>query len=255
MGVDGITFIAQLINLCILIWLLKKFLYHPILRAVENRQQIIMDKVNQAHDEAKKAEEKAQELQNLKIAFANEKKALLEKAYQEAESIKQENNKELALQKEKGIAKLHQELKNQKQAIALEIENLVVENFMVLSNQLCQEFGALSPMDNVVNLFENQLLKIDSATKAQIKKILSQKPFIMLSSSQELTDAQENSIKTALQSCFELQDTTIIKTKIDTDLLLGMQLGVGDMLIEWHLKAYLDKIYDNIRRQLIEKLK
>ena len=41
MQIDGITFLAQIINLAILVWLMKKFLYQPLLKAVEARQKQI----------------------------------------------------------------------------------------------------------------------------------------------------------------------------------------------------------------------
>ena len=39
MGIDLFTLIAQIINLVILLYLLRRFLYIPVLKAVEQRQQ------------------------------------------------------------------------------------------------------------------------------------------------------------------------------------------------------------------------
>ena len=50
MGFDLVTFIAQIVNLFVLVWLLKRFLYRPILEVIEKRQQEIRDKVQAADD-------------------------------------------------------------------------------------------------------------------------------------------------------------------------------------------------------------
>ena len=50
MGFDLVTFIAQIVNLFVLVWLLKRFLYHPILEVIEKRQQEIRNKVQAAED-------------------------------------------------------------------------------------------------------------------------------------------------------------------------------------------------------------
>ena len=38
MGFDLVTFVAQIVNLFVLVWLLKRFLYRPILEVIEKRQ-------------------------------------------------------------------------------------------------------------------------------------------------------------------------------------------------------------------------
>jgi len=39
MLVDWFTVVAQVINFLILVWLLKRFLYKPILRAIDEREK------------------------------------------------------------------------------------------------------------------------------------------------------------------------------------------------------------------------
>ena len=45
MDIDKITFVAQIVNLIVLIWLLKRFLYKPIIQAVDKRQSAILKKL------------------------------------------------------------------------------------------------------------------------------------------------------------------------------------------------------------------
>ncbi|MDY6407677.1 MAG: hypothetical protein SPL08_03120, partial [Pseudomonadota bacterium] len=63
MGFSWVTFFAQIINLFLLVWLLKRYLYHPILSAIEKRQAYIEDKVRKA-DEAVKSAQKQEEKLN-----------------------------------------------------------------------------------------------------------------------------------------------------------------------------------------------
>ena len=55
MQIDWWTFAAQIINLIILLFLLRKFLYIPVLKAVDARQKLIADELRKAADEHKKA--------------------------------------------------------------------------------------------------------------------------------------------------------------------------------------------------------
>ena len=56
MGIDFVTLLAQLINLGILIWLLKRFLYQPILKMIDERQALIDNEIHQAKQATLEAE-------------------------------------------------------------------------------------------------------------------------------------------------------------------------------------------------------
>ena len=50
MKINWFTVIAQVINFLMLVWLLKKFLYKPILDAVNEREKKITDQLKDADD-------------------------------------------------------------------------------------------------------------------------------------------------------------------------------------------------------------
>ena len=59
MSIDWITVLAQIINLAVLAWLLKKFLYKPVLDMVDQRQALIDSEIQKAQDAAKQAQKDA----------------------------------------------------------------------------------------------------------------------------------------------------------------------------------------------------
>src|SRR5271154_5302921 len=83
------TIIAQVINFLILVWLLKRFLYKPILHAIDEREKGIALQLEDA--EAKKAEAKKEreDLEHKNAAFDQERAALLKKATDEANDQRQ----------------------------------------------------------------------------------------------------------------------------------------------------------------------
>ncbi|HQU90423.1 MAG TPA: F0F1 ATP synthase subunit B, partial [Denitromonas sp.] len=48
MLIDWFTVVAQLLNFLILVWLLKRFLYQPVLDAIDAREQRIAKELAQA---------------------------------------------------------------------------------------------------------------------------------------------------------------------------------------------------------------
>src|ERR1700733_6885035 len=89
MPINWFTVVAQAINFLILVWLLKRFLYKPILHAIDERERGIATQL--ADVEAKKAEAQKDrdDFQHKNEAFEHERAARLQKATDEAEAERQ----------------------------------------------------------------------------------------------------------------------------------------------------------------------
>lgn len=112
-GVNWILLAAQIINFLIVLWVLKKFLYKPILDTLKNRRDTIAQGLKEAED-ARKMYEKAEERE----------KEILKKAQSEAKKIVEDTKKQTAemMQKAEESAKnqADQILKEAREQIAFE---------------------------------------------------------------------------------------------------------------------------------------
>lgn len=79
LGIDGKLLVAQAVNFLILLWLLKKFLYRPILELLRNRRAVI-------EESARNADRIAEELWHIE----QRKAAELEQAKRQADALIQE---------------------------------------------------------------------------------------------------------------------------------------------------------------------
>ncbi len=57
MQIDYFTIIAQIINFLILVFLLRHFLYGPLLRSMDEREQKISTRLKEAEQQMKEAEQ------------------------------------------------------------------------------------------------------------------------------------------------------------------------------------------------------
>ena len=80
MLIDWFTVAAQIANFAILVWLLKRFLYRPVLDAMAAREKRVRETVAAADRQKAAAEEEANRLREQQDAFARQKEDLLEKA-------------------------------------------------------------------------------------------------------------------------------------------------------------------------------
>ncbi len=75
-GVQPILLVAQIINFLILLFVLRKLLYKPILKMLDERKQRIAESMKQA-----------QEIEERFAKLEEEQKAMLQKARQEADAL------------------------------------------------------------------------------------------------------------------------------------------------------------------------
>src|SRR5690554_5657252 len=89
MEIDWFTVIAQIINFLILVWLLKRFLYQPILDAVDNREKKITAQLTEAETKKEQALKERDLFQQKNTDFDLERVSKMDQIRKEAEEEKQ----------------------------------------------------------------------------------------------------------------------------------------------------------------------
>ena len=89
MLIDWFTVGAQALNFIILVWLLKRFLYKPILNAVDARERRIAAQIADADAKKAEARKERDDYQHKNEEFDQQRAALLSKATDEAKAERQ----------------------------------------------------------------------------------------------------------------------------------------------------------------------
>ncbi|MDP3732926.1 MAG: F0F1 ATP synthase subunit B [Candidatus Daviesbacteria bacterium] len=97
-GINPILLAAQVVNFLILLFILKKFLYKPILKVLEERKRKIEESLKNAEEIEKKLQ-----------LTEDEKEKILAKTSQEAQRLLDRVKKEIELMKEEGKVEAQQE--------------------------------------------------------------------------------------------------------------------------------------------------
>jgi len=124
LGIDGRLLIAQILNFGILLFLLHRFLYKPLLGMLEKRRALIEKSLEEAKaiseklssveqmrfDELQKAKEQAAAIVEQATKHAEEKSAaLIEKAKNEVHGVVQNAREKIRMEKEQMLASAKQE--------------------------------------------------------------------------------------------------------------------------------------------------
>ncbi|SRR5579875_845243 len=87
MRIDWSTLALQLVNFAILVWLLQRLLYRPVMRVLDARRAAAEERYADAARAAKAAEQQLSELAAQRAAIATERATALERAKEQARQV------------------------------------------------------------------------------------------------------------------------------------------------------------------------
>ena len=160
MQIDWITFVAEIINLIVLVWLLKRFLYAPINNIIQQRQNEINEKIESVDALHRQAESEFQTLELEKNAF--------EKSLQDRQN---DLTKQLSVERKETLNKIKQqanqlkiqlesEIKLQNMNLKSELEQFISRDFLRICGKIITDLTGATPMERVLNLFYEKLLNL-----------------------------------------------------------------------------------------------
>lgn len=250
MGIDWVTFFAQIINLFILVWLLKKFLYHPILNAIDKRQEQIADRVRSAKEASEKAAEEYQSYLKKTEAFDKNTQKMFDEASEKVAHYQQEQEAKIHIQLSQLQQKLQADLEREKESLQLEMRNQIASSFSLVARKIMSDLSGVTPIEQAAILFQNKMRKLDKKQLLSIKKKAKNQKDIYIYSSDSLKLEQTNSLKSFIQKQLDLNETQNIRFQKNKDLILGLELVVGDLSLDWNIKSYFEEFDTHLNATL-----
>ncbi len=253
MQIDWITFVAQIVNLFVLVWLLKRFLYKPVLDVVEKRRNEINEKIDSATALQRQAESEFQALKSEKATFEKSlqkqrndlAKELTQQRKEGLENIKQEAS-QLKLQ-------LHEQIKTQNENLKSELENFISHDFLNVAGKIITDLTDATPIERVLNLFYKRLITLTKSEKTKIDKIIKNQKVIFVNSSEALSENHKQDMNRFLRDYFEISPKTQIRYHTESTLVLGIEIRFADNSIDWTIKNYLDELEQGLEQVLKHK--
>ena len=130
-GFDPVLFFAQIVNFAIVLWVLKRFLYKPLLDVLKKREQTILEGIKNAQEAEKRLEEATRREKQILLKAQDEAKKMLEeaktqslltiqKAESEAKQLTQSMIEETRIQIAQQVQDVEKKLRSQISFIAVE---------------------------------------------------------------------------------------------------------------------------------------
>lgn len=249
MGFSWLTFIAQIVNLFVLIWLLKHFLYRPVLDVIDKRQSLINDQVSAAQRAKDQTDREKEEWEKEKSRFDDIRQKRLNDLAKEEEDLRKQSDQEIKKAGYEKRSQMQQALNTEISSIQEEIRTIVTKQFVSLSQKVFTELTEHTPMDNVLHTIGNKIKQLPQKEKKEIEKNLIKQNKVAVISSAALTVDQQQELCKVLKENFSISKKTDISWQENTNLIFGLEIHLGNTVLEWNLKNYLEELQQNIRQE------
>jgi F-type H+-transporting ATPase subunit b len=239
--IDWFTVAAQVINFLILVWLLKRFLYRPILDAIDAREERIAAELADA--DAKKAEARRErdDFQRKNAAFEQQRTALLSQATDEAKAERQRLLDEARQAADTLSAQRLQTLSNDSHQLNQAIRRRTQAEVFAIARKALTDLATASLEESMAEVFIRRLCALDGQAKETLAEALKggREPALVRTAF-DLPAEQRAAVQAALNEAF----SAAIQFKFETapDLVSGIALSTNGQKLAWSIADYLAEL-------------
>jgi F-type H+-transporting ATPase subunit b len=244
MLIDWFTVVAQGLNFLILVWLLKRYLYKPVLAAIDAREKHIALTIADAESQKKAAEQERAAFEAKKAALNAEGAALLKQAASAADadrarSLAEAHAEGTALREKQRVA-----LRDEQARLRENIASLAQREVLAIARKVLQDLAGASLEERMVVVFVRQLRALGASAKTILAAAFGGASEVVLRSGFDLVEAQRAAIRDAVHQTFSGSIT--IRFEVSAEMLCGVELFVGGQKLSWSIGDYLDGLQQRI---------
>jgi F-type H+-transporting ATPase subunit b len=242
---------AQIINFLILVLLLKRFLYGPIVKAMAAREEKIASQLAAARQKREEAEQEEASLRQKVRNIADQRQEMLAQAEGEAASQKQklfaQAREEVELVRQKWV----ESVKWQKEAFLANLKQRLVQEIFAISRRVLQELGNLEVEQRLLEVFLKRFRQLAPGERQALQDSLKEAGGeLHVTTAFALTPETQEQITAEVQEL--LGPGLAVRFTTSGELVAGIEMLTSSRKIAWSLGNYLDSLEEDLSQAFEE---
>ncbi|MCA9212617.1 MAG: hypothetical protein KDB27_06115 [Planctomycetales bacterium] len=241
MKIDWFTFGVQIVNFLVLLYLLRRFLYGPITKLMQEREERI---ASQSRDAQRLQEEAIQAADEFRIKSANletERHAMLERTKVEVDGIRkrllEDARSDIDHRRNDWLQSLEREKHTLLQIIRQRCSRQVVDT----SSRLVAELADSELDEQLYRSFLNRLSEEHAGTSSDAPVA------VIVQTAHDVPTIWRDRIKTALVRHFNASD---VEFDVSDEIVFGIEVHIGEQKIGWSARSFLSDLDDDLNHIL-----
>jgi F-type H+-transporting ATPase subunit b len=249
MHIDWFVLFCQIFNFLLLVYLLKRFLYGRIIKAMDDREAKIAARFAEAEELKVKATEAAeiydrrnqllsekseQMLNEASIAAEAKRKELMEKVREEVDAIK---------------TRWQDMLTREKGAFFQDLRQRASQQIYATARRALTDLADADLEARIIDEFIRRIRELDKEKSAQIRKAISGGGNkVIVRSAFSIPVQTQSRIEQALKQ--QITNGFTIRYDTEPEIVSGVELRVNGHKIAWSLNEYLETLVENLSETL-----
>ena len=246
MLINWFTVFAQIINFLILIFLLKKFLYGPIIKAMAERERKMAEAFENAKLAEKEARERSLQLAEENRSFTAAKEGLMDEARKNIETWREDRLKNTRAEVEKMREIWVDTLNREKQDFLDKLKTQIVNQVVSISQKALTDLADDDLESQVIRVFLEHMENPEH--RSELEKASGT---MSITTGFELQPSVSDQLRERFSEWFS--QAKGFEFEYNETLGIGLEILIGDRKMEWNLGSYLVNLEQEIMTGLFEK--
>jgi len=254
--IDWFTVAAQIVNFLILLYFLRRFLFKPIVRVMDERQAQIAARFEEAKEQTQAAKFEAEQLRESRAALEKQRHKLLEEARQEAKHQKQQ----LLEEAQADIASRHQRWRKNLNKEHVDFLNQMRHDIgsqaIEITRQALNDLAGEGLENQVIDHFFHRLDNLDDHQRQELQKAVeTMAGRIIVRSAFGISGEHRGRLAKLLREKLFPDNSTPLDIEFErsAELIGGIELYGSGQKLGWSFNHYLDQLEDRVRTIIEEK--
>ena len=243
MLIDWFTVLAQIVNFLILVYLLKRFLYGPVIKAMDEREKKVSNALKNASKAEEEAGNKAIEIEKERNALESAKERMMSEAREEVSLWRQETIRDTRAEIEGLREKWANLLDQEKDAFIRGVRKTIISGIMKIGEKVLNDLAREDIEEQIITVFLEKLSEnsIDMVRNNEKSNLIIETGFPLDETTARKSRGKIMELLPGIKS---------VEFQVSGELGIGVRTKAGDNRVEWNLASYLKEFEKEIYRDL-----
>jgi F-type H+-transporting ATPase subunit b len=252
MQIDWLTVAAQAVNFLILVYLLRRFLYRPVMTAIARREEHITQQMQQAVSREQEAEQEVEQYRRKTEALERKRGELLSAGSKEVEDHRKSMLAEAREEVDAIRTTWRKEVEREQQEFLGMFKGLAAATLTRTARRVLADLAESELEQQLIRAFMKRLESLDHALLTSLRKSARKAGEIRVTTSFEANQDTRSQVKRAIQYHLLEGKETEIQFHQSAELICGIEVKIDAQKLGWTMADYLQALEHDLGQTLAQ---
>jgi len=253
MLIDTFTIVAQIINFLILVFLLWRFLYRPVMNAMDERERTVTSRLEEAGNMKLEAQQVADTYHGKMEDLDRKYDEMIAEARGAADTRRRELITEAREEVDGAKSRWYEALGRERDTFLRELRRQASDNIYRIARKILTEMADEEIENKITGIFISKLGELGDSDRGQLRDSITRKGnTVLIRSAYDLSEQDRTRLSDSVRKI--AGPGISIEFRKSEKLLAGIELSAEGHKIAWNINDYLESLEESIGSLLDRKI-